>query len=87
MNSANLHLDEPARYRICAQGRFEARWLEMLSGVWVISDGRTGCNGVTTLVGCVADQAALMGVLEALYSLGYPILSVEHLADNDKITR
>lgn len=87
MASPNLSPAHPAHYRICAQGMFEARWLAMLSGVWVITGHETACRRVTTFVGCVADQAALLGVLEALYSLGYPILSVEHLADNDKITR
>ena len=80
-----LSLAQPARYCVRTQGVFETRWLEMLSGVWAIR----GCNGaptaVTTLVGCVADQAALMGVLEQLYSLGFPILLVEWLVDGQDL--
>lgn len=33
---------------------------------------------VTTLTGELLDQAALMGVLNGLYSLGYALLSVEY---------
>jgi len=76
----NLHLDTAAPYRICAQGRFESEWLDMLSGAWVICIHQP-IEGVTILVGEVADQAALMGVLEQLYSLGFPLLLVEYIAE------
>ena len=35
-----------------------------------------GGDGTTALVGPVADQAALHGLLRRLYSLGLPLLSV-----------
>ncbi len=82
-----LNLDDPAHYRICAQGVFDACWLDMLSGDWVIRRRTASRQRVTTLVGQVADQAALLGVLEQLSSLGLPILSVECLSENDKVTR
>lgn len=72
-------LDAPARYRICALGRFHPDWLDMLSGEWVIAESQSSRPDVTTLVGQVLDQAALLGVLEQLYSLGLPLLSVEQL--------
>ena len=81
MHGHSLHLDDAAHYRIYAQGRFEAGWLDMLSGVWMIADHRSADKDVTILLGEVADQAALMGVLEQLYSLGFPLLLVEHLAE------
>ncbi len=34
---------------------------------------------VTTLSGELIDQAALMGVLNSLYDMGYPLLKVERL--------
>jgi hypothetical protein len=52
----------------------------MLSGEWVIAGHPAARPGATTLVGRVLDQAALIGVLEQLYSLGLPLLSIEHLA-------
>jgi hypothetical protein len=35
---------------------------------------------VTTLSGEIIDQAALMGILDTLYDIGYPLLCVEYLA-------
>lgn len=81
-----LKLDESAHYLIRAQGVFDACLLDMLSGVWVIAGSRHG-QRITTLVGCVADQAALLGTLEQLYSLGLPILLVEFVAEDDRVTR
>lgn len=83
MMTRNLHLDDTAHYRICAQGLFDVCWLDMLSGVWGIYSYQPAGKGITILVGQVADQAALMGVLEQLYSLGLPLLLVEHLTDFD----
>jgi hypothetical protein len=38
---------------------------------------RAGRHTVTELVGRLTDQAALHGVLSALYELGLPLVSVE----------
>jgi hypothetical protein len=38
---------------------------------------------MTILVGYLADQAALPGVLNALYELHLPLLSAENLDDKD----
>lgn len=81
MNAHNLHSDDPASYRIRAQGLFDAAWLDMLSGVWVIDSHQSSGSGVTILVGEVVDQAALVGVIEQLYCLGFPLVSVEHLSN------
>jgi hypothetical protein len=40
----------------------------------------TGRHAVTVLFGPLVDQAALLGVLNALYELGLPLLSVDYLA-------
>ncbi len=85
MDTYALHQDHAAHYRICTQGHFEACWLEMLSGVWVIDRHQPSGTATTRLVGQVADQAALMGVLAQIYNLGFPLLLVEYLADHDKV--
>lgn len=72
-----LSSDDPAHYCIYAQGCVEPRWLEMLSGIWQISQERPAWPGATILVGRVLDQAALMGDLQQLYCLGLPLLRVE----------
>jgi len=82
-----LNPDDPAQYRICAQGIFSSSWLDMLSGEWAIAGHPAGRPGATTLVGRVADQAALMGVLEQLYCLGLPLLSIEQLVPCDSTAK
>ena len=87
-DAQKLNPDAPAHYRICAQGIFDARWLDMLSGVWALYDRSCSELRVTILVGSVADQAALIGVLNHLYNLGLPLISVEWLWDkSEKITQ
>ncbi len=81
VNYLPLNLDNSAQYRICAQGLFSPSWLDMLSGEWVIANHPATRPGVTILEGRVIDQAALMGVLEQLYSLGLPLLSIECLKE------
>jgi hypothetical protein len=45
----------------------------------ISSTRRQGGSIVTTLTGELIDQAALMGVLNSLYDMGYPLLKVERL--------
>ena len=59
----------------------------MLSGVWVICKHQPVGSGVTILIGEVADQAAIMGVLAQLYNLGFPLLLVEYIARGESATK
>jgi hypothetical protein len=69
----------PAVYRICVRGRLEATWSDRLEGM-EISESRGSDGEVeTVLVGRLADQAALAGVLNTLYELHLPVLSVDCL--------
>jgi len=79
-----LGIHVAARYRICTQGVFDPNWLDLLSGFWVISSAPSSGKEITLFIGEVADQAALMGVLQQLYNLGFPLLLVEHLVDQEK---
>ncbi|HQY94990.1 hypothetical protein [Caldilinea sp.] len=69
-------LDQPARYTIQVEGRLAVRWGEWFAPLTltVVQDNDHHC--VSTLCGTVADQAALQGMLRALYSLGLPLLLV-----------
>ena len=75
--------DEGATYRIRVQGRVEPlRGRRLGDLVLAVHDG--GAQTVTDLTGWIVDQAALMGVLEQLYSLGVTLLNVERV--NDDVT-
>lgn len=76
MMKPQLHLDKPAIYRIQVQGFLGEHWSASMGGL-EISVTRSHDQPVTTLSGEVRDQAALMGVLNGLYALGYALLSVE----------
>ncbi len=71
--------DTPARYRIRIKGPLDKRRSEYLCGMSISSARRSGGAILTTLVGELTDQAALLGVLNSLYDMGYPLLKVERL--------
>jgi len=72
-------LDTPATYRIRVQGSIDSTWSDMLGGMRISTDSTAEKGQVATLVGHMVDQAALSGVLKALYDLRIPLLSVENL--------
>jgi hypothetical protein len=80
MESNNpLPYDGPATYQISVMGRLDPNWSKRLDGM-KISITPEGSNPViTTLEGQVTDQAALAGILNTLYELHLPILSLKWL--------
>ena len=76
IKSHRLTLYDPAFYRIRIQGVLDESWAEELGmGIgWIKEIGR---GPVTILKGEVLDQAALVGLLNRLYGLGLPLISVE----------
>ena len=70
-----LTLDQPATYQIEVQGKLDENWPDWAGEMTVTV--RNGGNGlsITTLTGTI-DQAALLGLLRRLYSLGIPLISV-----------
>jgi hypothetical protein len=76
-----LKLDTPATYRIRVKGHLDSSWSDCLGGLTISRSGQGHEPVVTTLYGQVLDQAALAGVLNALYGLHLPLLSVEYLDD------
>ena len=74
-----LKLETPATYRIRVQGRLDETWADRLGGMAITSTSTKEKLPVTLLVGHLIDQAALSGVLNTLYELHLPLLSVENL--------
>jgi hypothetical protein len=58
-------------------GYLDENWSDRLGGLTINSSNQEGRKAVTTLSGPLIDQAALFGVLKALYDLRLPLLSVE----------
>ena len=70
-------MQKSADYRIKVQGTLDEKWSKRLGGMSVTIDHMEKQKPVTTLEGCLRDQAALAGVLSTLYELHLPVLSVE----------
>jgi hypothetical protein len=64
-------------YRISVQGHLESSFINRLGGMRMDKCTSGDQGPVTTLVGRIRDQADLIGVLNSLYELHLPILSVE----------
>jgi hypothetical protein len=64
-------------YRITIRGCLDDSWSEQLGGMAISSAFEADGSPLTVLTGPLVDQAALYGVLNALYGLGFALLSVE----------
>jgi hypothetical protein len=72
-------MDEPATYRIRVQGRPRPGCSDRLGGLTVTIWEGVGGAPFAELTGQLADEAALMGVLEHLCNLRMPLLGVERV--------
>jgi hypothetical protein len=77
-------MTEAWRYEIRVAGRLGERWAHWFEDMDVTIQPDT-----TTLTGAVLDQAALLGVLQKLYTLGLPLLLVrrEEIAATQRVRR
>jgi len=79
-----FNLETPATYRIRVQGHIDSAWSEIIGDVSITTDSTAKKDQVMTLLGHLVDQAALSGVLKALYDQRIPILSVENLDERNE---
>ena len=70
-------MHEPIACRIRVQGVLDQKWSDYMGGLTISLDAKRGLYPVTTLTGELLDQAALVGVLDHLYNLLMPLISVE----------
>ena len=73
-----------ATYEVRVEGRINKRWSHWFSDMKLtVRDDQTQPM-TSLLVGEVADQAALLGLLQNLYSVGLTLLSVKRVDDADR---
>lgn len=70
-----LTLDQPATYRIAVPGALDECWSDWAGEMNITIENDDYGQPITILTGSV-DQAALLGLLRRLYSLGLPLISV-----------
>jgi hypothetical protein len=76
----SIGFDSPAAYQISVEGRIDPTWSERLEGMAISLVSTDADYPITTLIGEVSDQAALAGILDTLYELHLPVLSVKRLS-------
>lgn len=77
MEQPTIEFDEPGTYRIKVHGDLDSSWSGRLGGMTITSKTKGDEPPVTTLYGELVDEAALAGVLSALYDMGYSLQSVK----------
>ena len=75
-----IPFDSPATYQISVEGRIDLTWSDRLEGMAICLVTSEADSPITTLIGELTDQAALSGVLNTLYGLQLPVLSVKRLS-------
>jgi hypothetical protein len=93
----HLSISQPARYRILVQGWLGEGWDDWFEGMRLTSlelaedlngsrPGKRFPAEMTLLAGLVPDQAALLGMLQRLYSFGLPLLKVELVSQDEALS-
>ncbi len=75
-SNSYLTMGDPAFYKIRVRGNLDNSWSDKMSGLKIET---TTDASMTVITGPLSDQAALSGVLNTLYDLQLPVISVEHL--------
>jgi hypothetical protein len=74
-----IPFDRPANYQVNVLGPIDPSMSDLLGGMTISPDTTEAGPPVTTLEGELRDQAALAGVLNALYELHLTVLLVKRL--------
>jgi len=74
-------LDESVTYEIQVCGYLKESWSEWIGATTTLRGPGDGGAPVSVITGSF-DQAALHGLLRRLYSLGFPLISVNAVADS-----
>ena len=81
-NYTKLSIDQPAPYQIRIKGKLAEHFSDRMGGMQISHQTQDDGSSMSTLEGELLDQAALFGVLVALYNLRHPLISVECLDTN-----
>ncbi|MEN8688349.1 MAG: hypothetical protein AB1Z51_08410 [Desulfuromonadales bacterium] len=81
MNTLNiadgLKFTSPAAYQILIKGFLDESWSERLNGLTIVNmNSETGVP-ITKIYGQVRDQAELLGVLNSIYEMHLPLISID----------
>ena len=75
-----FYFKKSAIYKIVVEGELDDSWSDRL-GLQITVQKKTGKKPKSMLVGYIADQAALSGILNSLYDMHLTVISVNMLID------
>jgi len=78
---------EPGMYRIRISGRIDPSWSDRTGGFDVVVRHTAARESFSELTGVLADQAALHGFIDQLYTRGHVLLGVELIGEHGGICR
>ena len=76
------HFQKPAVYKIQVKGHLDTSWTERMAGMQITNASLPNGSPVSFLIGRLEDQAALSGVLNALFDNRMVVISVNTLDDS-----
>jgi hypothetical protein len=80
ISKPNTEIDYPVIYEIRIGSQLNSQWMGWFDGLSI----KVEASGETLIVGPVADQAALFGLLKKVRDLGIPLLSVNLVQSQPK---
>jgi hypothetical protein len=75
----NFKFNSTVSYRISVKGFLDESWSERFNGMEIYNQTAGEISPMAALVGTLGDQTALIGVLNSLYEMHLPLVSVELL--------
>ena len=78
-NITRVTMYEPAIYEVWVQGRLDQTWLTQIDVETIAAVADSDRPPVTMLTATFRDQAALRGLLDRIYNLNLPLISVRHI--------
>ena len=72
--------DRPGMYEIRVKGKLDARWSHWLADLTIVPQP----GGESLLIGLVADQATLYGLMSRMRDLGLELISVNRIASDQE---
>ena len=81
-----IRLETPSNYRIRVQGHIGESYANRMGRMIITTAFTADGKPITILVGNIADQRTLSDILNILYDLHLPLLSVEKLTTENRET-
>ena len=78
-------MEDAATYQIRVQGCLEEVWSDRLANMTITMDLKDQHVPMSILKGMIRDQSELLGVLNGLYQMRVPILSLEVLDEEMEV--